>query len=159
MSALVFAAGVAVAAVLIALLLATLAHRPLRIWPTPGPKSWQSYAFWPLFRGLNALALAQAALDIARPSPAPLWLRIVAGIGFVASAATFAYSFRALGRDSSYGAQGGDWGAAVASRLGYHVGHVDRRGPGYRLCVPSFVSERGRPNPGFARSGGRAGRW
>jgi protein-S-isoprenylcysteine O-methyltransferase Ste14 len=112
MSSLVFAFAVTVAAALIGLLLATLVHRPLRIWPTPGAGTWQSFVFWPLFRWLNVLCFAVALTDtpgagtsarLGLPTP----LRVFAGIALAASVALFIYAFRVLGRDNSYGAQGG----------------------------------------------------
>jgi protein-S-isoprenylcysteine O-methyltransferase Ste14 len=99
--------GLAVAATLIALLLVTLVHRPLRIWPTPGEKTWQSYVFWPLFRGLNVLCFAVAALAPGAGLGIPTPVRIMAGIACAASIAVFAYAFRMLGRDNSYGATDG----------------------------------------------------
>jgi protein-S-isoprenylcysteine O-methyltransferase Ste14 len=107
MPSLVFAIGVTVAAALLALLLATLVHRPLRIWPTPGVGTWQSYVFWPLFRGLNVLCFAVALVDHSSPFGLPVWLRVVAGLALAASVALFVTAFRKLGRDNSYGAQDG----------------------------------------------------
>ena len=108
MTAAVFAIGAVVAVVLLGLLVATLLAPPFRIWPTPGEKTWQSYVFWPLFRGLNVLCFAAAITD----QPAgwlglPFWLRILASIVLAGSIALFVYSFRMLGRDNSYGAQDG----------------------------------------------------
>ena len=105
---LVFTVGLAVAVVLVALLLATLARSELRIWPTPGEGTWQSYVFWPLFRGLNGLAFLAAATSW--PGGAlglPWWLRIVAALLLALSVAVFVYAFRVLGRDNSYGATDG----------------------------------------------------
>jgi protein-S-isoprenylcysteine O-methyltransferase Ste14 len=107
MPSLIFALGVAVAAALLGLLLATLAHRPLRIWPTPGTGSWQGYVFWPLFRGLNVLCFAVALTDTSARLGLPLPLRVLAGLALAASLALFVYAFRVLGRDNSYGAQDG----------------------------------------------------
>ena len=111
MASIVFTAGAMVGATLVVLLVATMWHRPLRIWPTPGDGTWQSYVFWPLFRGLNALCCASATADIllARPPGIglPTWLRISAGVGLVMAVALFVYAFRMLGRDNSYGAQDG----------------------------------------------------
>jgi protein-S-isoprenylcysteine O-methyltransferase Ste14 len=104
---LLFLFGAKVATALLALLLLTLVHPPLRIWPTPGSGTWQSYVFWPLFRGLNVLCLAVA---IANRDPflgLPLWLRLAALAGCLASTALFIYAFRVLGRDNSYGAKDG----------------------------------------------------
>lgn len=100
--------GLAVGGVLVVLLLATLSRPQLRIWPTPGEKTWQSYLFWPLFRGLNALAFLAAATSW--PGGAlglPPWLRIVAALVLALSVAVFVYAFRVLGRDNSYGATDG----------------------------------------------------
>lgn len=104
----VFMVGLVVAGVLVALLLATLVRPALRIWPTPGEKSWQSYVFWPLFRGLNVLAvLAAAATWPGGALGLPVWLRAVAALVLAGSVAVFVYAFRVLGRDNSYGATRG----------------------------------------------------
>lgn len=99
--------GLAVAAVLLVLLLATLLSGTFRIWPTPGPGTWQSYVFWPLFRGLNLLCFVMAALDTAGYLGLPAWLRILALGALIASTTLFVYAFHVLGRDNSYGARGG----------------------------------------------------
>ena len=108
MSTVLLPLGAAVAVALLALLGLTLVRPSLRLWPTPGPGSWQSYVFWPLFRGLNIMCVATAGAD--RPGGAlglPDWLRIVAFVLLVCSVALFVYAFRRLGRDNSYGAQDG----------------------------------------------------
>lgn len=102
-----FLVGAAVAAVLLGLLLLTMLFPKLRIWPTPGTGSWQSYVFWPLFRGLNVLCFATALTNRAPYLGLPVWLRVMAGLFLSASLALFIYSFRMLGRDNSYGAQDG----------------------------------------------------
>ena len=107
MASVVFGLGAAVAAVLLALLVITMLFPRLRIWPTPGPGSWQSYVFWPLFRGLNVLCFATALVDRTNFLSLPIWLRALAAILLAASLALFITSFRALGRDNSYGAQDG----------------------------------------------------
>ncbi len=107
MAAAVLTIGVVTAAILIGLLLRTIARPSLRIWPTPGPKTWQSYVFWTLFRGLNLLCFAMAALDVSGHLGLPLWMRAVAFVALVLSTGAFVYAFRMLGRDNSYGAQDG----------------------------------------------------
>jgi protein-S-isoprenylcysteine O-methyltransferase Ste14 len=107
MSTIVFAIGAAVALTLLALLVATRLHRPLRIWPTPGPGSWQTYVFWPLFRGLNVLCFAMALSDRASGLGLPQGVRLLAFVLLAVSVAVFVYAFRVLGRDNSYGAQTG----------------------------------------------------
>ncbi len=113
MASAVFTIGVGMAGLLIALLVLTLlAPGTLRIWPTPGPKTWQSYVFWPLFRGLNVLCFAAAALAVIQPDRThflglPTSLRAIAFFVLAASIAVFIYAFQVLGRDNSYGAQEG----------------------------------------------------
>lgn len=108
LAGMIYKTGIVVAAVLVLLLLATLAKPRLRIWPTPGEKSWQSYVFWPLFRGLNVLAFLAAVLTWPGGTLGlPLWLRGAGGLVLVASVAVFVYAFRVLGRDNSYGAADG----------------------------------------------------
>jgi protein-S-isoprenylcysteine O-methyltransferase Ste14 len=102
-----FGIGLVVAAALIALLVATRALPWLRIWPTPGDKTWQSYVFWPLFRGLNVLCFVVAVLDISIGLGLSTWLRLLAAVALAAAVVLFLYAFFVLGRDNSYGAQGG----------------------------------------------------
>ncbi len=108
MAGIISSIGIVVAVALVALLLATLARPALRIWPTPGEKTWQSYVFWPLFRGLNVLAvLAAVATWPGGALGLPMWLRALAGLALAASVAIFVNAFRVLGRDNSYGATDG----------------------------------------------------
>lgn len=103
----VFMAGLAVAALLLGLLLLTMLAPAVRIWPTPGPGSWQNYVFWPLFRGLNVLCFLMALADRVTLLGVPVWMRALASLVLVSSIALFVYSFRVLGRDNSYGARVG----------------------------------------------------
>jgi protein-S-isoprenylcysteine O-methyltransferase Ste14 len=107
LASIVFMVGAVVAVVLLGLLVLTMMFPQLRIWPTPGEGSWQSYVFWPLFRGLNALCFAVALADRTPYLGLPGWLRGLAALLLAASVALFVYSFRVLGRDNSYGAQDG----------------------------------------------------
>ena len=107
MATALFMIGAVVAAALLSLLVLTLLFRPLRIWPTPGPGSWQSYVFWPLFRSLNVLCFAVAIADRTDFLGLPLWSRVAAFALLAFSIALFVYSFRVLGRDNSYGARDG----------------------------------------------------
>jgi protein-S-isoprenylcysteine O-methyltransferase Ste14 len=100
-----FIVGLAVAVLLLGLLLLTMLVPSLRIWPTRG--GWQSYVFWPLFRGLNALCFMMALADRTAFLGLPVWVRALAAIVLAASVALFIYAFRVLGRDNSYGAQDG----------------------------------------------------
>jgi protein-S-isoprenylcysteine O-methyltransferase Ste14 len=107
MTSVLFAIGAVIAAALLGLLLLTLLLPPFRIWPTPGPGSWQSYVFWPLFRSLNVLCFATALSDRAGVLGLPAWLRAIAFALLAGSIGLFVYSFRVLGRDNSYGARDG----------------------------------------------------
>lgn len=141
----VFLVGAAVAAVLLCLLVLTLVFPRLRIWPTPGERTWQSYVFWPLFRGLNVLCFAMALADRAVYLGLPVWMRGLAAVLLAASLALFIYSFRVLGRDNSYGAQDGlvtrgiyRWtrnpqNAMLVVVYGCLAGTADN-GPTYVLC-------------------------
>jgi protein-S-isoprenylcysteine O-methyltransferase Ste14 len=104
---LLFMTGSAIAALLVSLLAHTTLFPKLRIWPTPGSGSWQSYVFWPLFRGLNVLCFAVALTDRTSFLALPAWMRAFAAIVLAVSVALFAHSFRVLGRDNSYGARDG----------------------------------------------------
>lgn len=103
----IFFLALTVAVLLVALLVATLARPALRIWPTPGPGTWQSYVFWPLFRGLNVLCFAVALTHRTPWLGLPAWLRGLALAVLIGSVATFVCAFRILGRDNSYGARDG----------------------------------------------------
>jgi protein-S-isoprenylcysteine O-methyltransferase Ste14 len=111
MMSVMFAAGIVVAAALLGGLVVTLLVPSLRFWPTPGEKTWQSYAFWPLFRGLNVLCFAVALAGFAGGSAPylglPNWLRFLALVLLIGSVGVFVYAFRVLGRDNSYGADHG----------------------------------------------------
>ena len=107
LASIVFMVGAAVALVLLCLLVLTMMFPKLRIWPTPGEGSWQSYVFWPLFRGLNVLCFAMALVDRKPYLGLPGWMRGLAALLLAASVGLFVYSFRVLGRDNSYGAQDG----------------------------------------------------
>ena len=107
MTTVLFIVGAVLAVVLLVLLVFTLLLPPFRIWPTPGPGCWQGYVFWPLFRSLNVLCFAVAFTTHANDLGLPMWLRLVAFALLGFSIALFIYSFRVLGKDNSYGAQGG----------------------------------------------------
>ena len=108
MTTVLFTLGTVMATVLLGLLILTMLVPTLRIWPTPGTGSWQSYVFWPLFRGLNVLCFAVAIADTgASYLGLPAAVRLVAFVLLAGSLALFVYSFRVLGRDNSYGAQQG----------------------------------------------------
>lgn len=107
MTTVVLCLGASVAAGLLAALVLTLLVPRLRIWPTAGPGTWQSYVFWPLFRGLNVLCFVAAGIDRTPFVGTAVPIRLAALAGLAASVALFVYAFLRLGRDNSYGAREG----------------------------------------------------
>lgn len=111
MTHLLFNVGVVVAAALLGLLVLTLLRPTWHFWPTPGPGTWQGYAWWPLFRGLNvlcfAVALAAAWAQDTGVLGLPDWFRLAVLVSLALATALFVYAFRMLGRDNSYGARDG----------------------------------------------------
>jgi protein-S-isoprenylcysteine O-methyltransferase Ste14 len=109
MSNLLFALGLGVASLLLGLLVTTLIVPALRIWPTPGTGTWQSYVWWPLFRGLNVLCAAVAFIERENSGDfgAPLWLRVLASMVLLVALLLFLAAFVGLGRGNSYGATDG----------------------------------------------------
>jgi protein-S-isoprenylcysteine O-methyltransferase Ste14 len=104
---LVFACGLAGGITLDLLLLRTLLAPPFRIWPTPGPGSWQSVTFWTLFRGIWLVTFIVAALDW-NSTPLLDWTRFIPGIplGLIGLAVTVCGYFN-LGLGNTYcGADG-----------------------------------------------------
>jgi protein-S-isoprenylcysteine O-methyltransferase Ste14 len=102
-----FLIGVCVATILLGLLVLALLVPSLRLWPTPGEKTWQSYVFWPLFRSLNVLCFAVAISGYGNELGLPPWFRLAALAMLLSSISVFIYSFRVLGRDNSYCARDG----------------------------------------------------
>ena len=109
MASIIALLGIGVGALLIALLLATLAHPTFRIWPINAPGTAKSLLWWTLFRGLNVLAFATAVTSTRRAGflGLPLAVRLFAALALVGAIAVFVYAFRVLGRDNSYGASDG----------------------------------------------------
>ncbi len=98
----VFLAALAALAVLNVLLLLTAFTDVLKLWPTPGKGSWQSYIFWPLFRaglGLTILlGVIRFALDPSHGWQAALGVPLgLAGFGFTV------YGYFDLGIENTYG--------------------------------------------------------
>ena len=107
MTTVLFAIAALMAVLLVGMLLLTLLYRPFQIWPTPGAGSWQSYVWWPLFRGLNVACFAMALIERSVDHGMPIWVRAIAFVCLTVSLATFLYSFFILGRENSYGAREG----------------------------------------------------
>jgi protein-S-isoprenylcysteine O-methyltransferase Ste14 len=99
---LLFAAGLGVASLLLGLLTLTLIAPQLRIWPTPGAGTWQSYVWWPLFRGLNVLCVTVAwfTRETGGDLGLPAWVRVLAAMALLVALLLFLAAFVGLGRDT-----------------------------------------------------------
>ncbi len=89
------------------LLLVTIFSRSFKLWPTPYPRSWQSYTFWPLFRtGLGlTLLFAIVTADWAEISGT---LRFAIGMAcVVVGFGITIYGYFDLGIENTYGADEG----------------------------------------------------
>lgn len=106
MTSLLFAAAFAALAVLNLLLALTAFTDIVKLWPTPHRGSWQSWVFWPLFRGgLGATMLLGIWQFAATPSHGTGALS-GAIVALLALAVTI-YAYFALGLENTYGADEG----------------------------------------------------
>lgn len=92
---------------LIIMLLLTVFTRQFKLWPTPHQGSWQSYTFWPLFRGGLGLTLLYAAVTLRWPVEGD-YLRFAVGLAIAALALAFTiYGYFDLGIENTYGSDEG----------------------------------------------------
>lgn len=102
----VFVVGIVTALFLIPLLLRTAWERQFRIWPTPGPGTWQSITFWTLFRILNVATLTSAIIAVADNSPpafgSPEIVRTVAFALMLLALFLYGQSLMSLGKKNTY---------------------------------------------------------
>jgi protein-S-isoprenylcysteine O-methyltransferase Ste14 len=104
---LIFDVAFAALATLNALLVLTILSNSIKLWPTPSPKSWQHYTFWPLFRGGLGLTLLYAILTAHWPFEDEA-LRFAVGMICVAVGFGFTiHGYFALGIENTYGADEG----------------------------------------------------
>jgi protein-S-isoprenylcysteine O-methyltransferase Ste14 len=106
MTSLIFALAFAALALLAILLALTVFSGVLAIWPTPYRGSWQSYVFWPLFRGgLGGTILLGVWQFAAAPSHG---LEAAIGVPLALCAlAVTVHGYFALGIENTYGASRG----------------------------------------------------
>ncbi|MEQ1576017.1 MAG: isoprenylcysteine carboxylmethyltransferase family protein [Hyphomicrobium sp.] len=100
-------AGLSAAFVLIILLGGTYLGFGRRIWPAPGPGTWQSRLFWLLFRVSNVTALAISSLTVFGPAHEPALdlsqaARIVAACIATIFICLYALALVTLGRPNTY---------------------------------------------------------
>lgn len=103
----IFFVALAATGTLNLLLLATIFSNNFTLWPTPGKKSWQSYIFWPLFRGGLGLTILLSVLE-ASFSGDWLWLRLGVGLSLIIIGFGITiYGYFDLGIDNTYGSDEG----------------------------------------------------
>jgi len=111
------------------LLAGAIAFETFKFWPTPGNRTWQSFLFWGLFRGLNVTTLALTVIcwqpwqefSVLRGTGAGLAL---AGFGL------YAWALHALGRTNVY-----------CGRNGLVTGGIYAwtRNPQYATAIPAYM--------------------
>ena len=126
-----FAVGLAAAALLIPLLVRTFIDPPFRLWPTPGPGTWQNRVFWPSFRALNTLAVVTALVEREQLLGLPLGVRVLALVLVVGLALIYGIGMLVLGRSNTYCGQDG-----LVARGVYRW----TRNPQYAAAIPMFAS-------------------
>jgi protein-S-isoprenylcysteine O-methyltransferase Ste14 len=95
--------------VLNGLLVTTVVSSSFKLWPTPSQGSWQSYTFWPLFRGGLSLTLIYAILTVHAPAHTPLDI-VRFAIGLLGATLGFGflvYGYFDLGIGNTYGSEDG----------------------------------------------------
>ena len=125
------AIGLAAAFALLPLLVRTLIDPHFRLWPTPGPGSWQSAVFWPTFRILNIAAFAAALSGSEELMPLPAEVRQAALLVLGAAGAVYAYALLALGKENTYCNQEG---------LVTHGIYRWTRNPQYAAVIPVYAA-------------------
>jgi protein-S-isoprenylcysteine O-methyltransferase Ste14 len=130
MTHLLLATGLGAGAGLVALLLATIAGGPIRIWPTPGKGTWQSLLFWFLFRTLNIVALALAASDWGALGLVPDPLRALGLLTAAVCLLLYLRSLASLGPPNTYCRRAG---------LVQHGIYRWTRNPQYATIIPAYA--------------------
>lgn len=125
----VFAVGGAAGLLLLSVLVLTLLDPRSRFWPTPGPGTWESIAFWTSFRTLNASVLVVALLSVTNLSeigPAGVAALLVG----LASFGLYGYACFSLGRENLYCGKAG----LVTSGI-----YRWSRNPQYATIIPAYL--------------------
>jgi len=130
MADVVFVLGSAAAVLLIPMLVWTWADAGFRIWPTPEPGSWQSKAFWTLFRTLNVATITSAIIAESGFLKLPEIVRFVGFVVLFGATALYVSACFALGRRNTYC----DRERLVTSGI-----YRWTRNPQYASVIPVFV--------------------
>lgn len=125
-----FVVGLASALPLLALLLRTRFESDFRVWPTPGPGTWQHKAFWPLFRTLNVATFATAIVSDGGWLGIPETVRILAVVALLGFGALYIFALVALGHANTY---------CHRSGLVTHGFYRWTRNPQYATIIPVYA--------------------
>lgn len=129
MTMVIFGVVLAALTALNSLLLLTAFTNVLKLWPMPRKGSWQSYTFWPLFRGGLGLTILLGSWQFANAPSHGLETLIglplaLFGLGFTI------YGYFELGIDKTYGA---DEGLVTSGLYRYS------RNPQYVASILGFI--------------------
>lgn len=106
MFAAMFAMAGTALTVLTLLLVLTAFTDAVKLWPTPSPNSWQSYVFWPLFRGGLGLTILLGLWTLIG-APALGWEAAVGALLALTGLGLTIYGYFDLGIDKTYGRHDG----------------------------------------------------
>ncbi len=111
------------------LLASTIAFETFKFWPTPGNRTWQSFLFWGLFRGLNVATLALAVICWQPWQEFSALRGTGAGLALVCFG-LYAWALHALGRANVY-----------CGRDGLVTGGIYAwtRNPQYATAIPAYL--------------------
>lgn len=125
----VFGLVFAALAALNILLALTAFTNVVKLWPTPHKRSWQSYVFWPLFRGGLGLIIVLALWQFASATSYGLEAAIGVPLALIGFGVTI-YGYFDLGIDNTYGA---DEGLVTSGLYRYS------RNPQYVASIVGFI--------------------
>jgi protein-S-isoprenylcysteine O-methyltransferase Ste14 len=123
--------GLASGLTLAILLVLTVSAGGVRVWPAPDNGSWQSLAFWSLFRVLNLSGLALVALDWGSLGYLPDLVRVIALTIAAVCAALYLRSLVSLGPGNTYCRRAG-----LVDRGVYRW----TRNPQYATVIPAYLA-------------------
>lgn len=131
MAYLFFVVGTVTGGLLVGLLIRTWCEPEIfRIWPTPGPGSWQNPVFWTLFRTLNVAAIGNAVASSGGMLDLPEIVRFGGLCLLFGALALYVSALLALGKANTYCEAGG-----LVTRGIYRW----TRNPQYATIIPLYV--------------------
>ena len=122
--------GTVAGVILVPLLAATALFPRFRIWPTPGPGTWQSLVFWTSFRTLNLAAIGIAVFSRAGTFALPEVVRAAGLLVLFSALALYLTACFTLGKENTY-----------CERSGLVTAGIYRwtRNPQYATIIPLYL--------------------